>query len=593
MQTKLTLLLSGLVLLTACQKQKPVNPDITVSELREHVHYLASDELKGRYPGSEGSREAIRYMQKEFSRAGLTLKGEEGFQTFQVTTAQKPGPGNTFSIADREYTPGSDFTPMPFSGNGKVSDSVIFVGYGLKAERQGFQWNDYTPHEVKGHWVMMLRGGPDKDALRRQFMGQTKDREKALLAKDQGAAGVLFVSGPDYDPQDQLADPTLKKGNIEIPAIHIKRQIANHILGQQTIAELEKKINQTGQSLVFEASTPVTAASELLDVKADCRNVVAELKADGAPDTGSYFVIGGHFDHLGMGGEGTGSRRPDTTAVHNGADDNASGIAAMMEIAEKLVAQKDSLKRHFLFVAFDAEELGLVGSKHFLEYYPLVADSIEAMINLDMIGRLRNENSLQIGGTGTAKESENLLKQLNSKANFKLGLSPEGYGPSDHSSFYFKNIPVFFLSTGPHLDYHTPADDPDQINYEGLKKISDFVYNLSMKLSSLEPGLTFTEADSSGREMGRNQREDLQVTLGIMPDFAGVEKRGLRADMVIGGKPADKAGMKNGDIIVALDGREVSDIYDYMDRLSEFQPGQTITVEVIREKEHKVLMVQL
>jgi hypothetical protein len=593
MRLQITILLSGLVLLTACQVKKPVNPEITVPELQEHIDYLASDELKGRYPGSKGSREAIRYMQNEFTRAGLSLKGEEGFQSFQVTTAQKTGPGNALSIRDQKYTPGSDFTPMPFSGNGKVSDSVIFVGYGLKAEREGFQWNDYAGQDIKGHWVMMLRGGPRDDGLRRQFMGRTKDREKALQAKDLGAAGVLFVSGPAYDPQDQLADPTLKKGNIEIPAIHIKRKIANLILGQQTIEDLEKKINQTGRSLVFPVSTPVTAASELLAVKADCRNVVAELRADGAGDTGRYIVVGGHFDHLGMGGEGTGSRRPDTTAVHNGADDNASGIAAMLEIAEKLVTQKDSLEHHFLFVAFDAEELGLVGSKHFLEYYPLLSDSIEAMINLDMIGRLRNENSLQIGGTGTAKESENLLKTLNGEANFSLGLSPEGYGPSDHSSFYFKDIPVFFFSTGPHLDYHTPADDPDQINYPGLKKISDFVYNLSMKISGLDSGLTFTEAGSSGRETGRNQREDLQVTLGIMPDFAGVEERGLRADMVISGKPADKAGMKNGDIIVAIDGREISDIYDYMDRLSEFQPGQTITVEVIREKEHQVLMVQL
>jgi len=580
-------------MITACHNEKPVNPDITVPELRQHIQYLASDELKGRYPGTDGSREAIQYIRDEFTRAGLTLKGEEGFQSFRVTLAQKPGPENTLSIGDQKFAPGKDYTLMPFSGNGQVSDSVIFVGYGLRAEGRGFEWNDYARHNVKGHWVMMLRGAPRKDALRKRFMGQTRDREKALQAKDQGAAGVLFVSGPAHDPQDQLADPTLKKGNIEIPALHIKRQVANRILSPQQVEGLEKKINETGRPLVLALSTPVHAATELLPVEADCQNVVAELKAPGANNTGRYIIVGGHFDHLGMGGEGTGSRRPDTTAVHNGADDNASGIAAMIEIAEKLARQKDTLKNHFLFVAFDAEELGLLGSKHFLEYYPLLPDSIEAMINLDMIGRLREENSLQIGGTGTAKESEQLLKQLNSKAHFKLGLSPEGYGPSDHSSFYFKDIPVFFFSTGPHLDYHTPADDADLVNYEGLKKVSDFVCDLSLTLATLDSGLTFTEAGSPARQTGRDQRADLKVTLGIMPDFAGVEKRGLRADMVIKGKPADKGGMENGDVIVAINGHDVGGIYDYMDRLSEFQPGQTITVEVIRNKEHKVLMVQL
>ncbi|HKL37557.1 MAG TPA: PA domain-containing protein, partial [Bacteroidales bacterium] len=261
MRSKLTILLVAGILFTACQSQKQVPRDITVPELREHIHYLASDDLKGRYPGTDGSHKAIQYIRNEFTRAGLTLKGEEGFQSFQVTVAQKPGPGNALSIGDQKFTLGKDYTLMPFSGNGKVSGKVIFVGYGLQAEGKGRQWNDYARHDVKGHWVMMLRGAPRKEALRKRFMGQTKDREKALRAKDQGAAGVLFVSGPAYDPHDQLADPSLKKGNMEIPSLHIKREVADKILApeQEQVKDLETKINETGQSLAFSLPTRVSA----------------------------------------------------------------------------------------------------------------------------------------------------------------------------------------------------------------------------------------------------------------------------------------------------------------------------------------------
>jgi len=569
------------------------NPSITVDELRDHVHYLASDELAGRYPGTEGAERAAEYIRDHFKAAGLSLMQDSGYQSFSVTIGRKPGSNNHLSFGGQKSRMGEDFIPMPFSGNGKKSAEVVFAGYGLQTEARGFTWDDYSGVDVNERWVMVLRGAPHKDHLKRYFMGKTNDREKALTAKDRGAAGILFVSGIHHDSTDKLVNPTIRKGNIGIPALHITRSTANTILDGTTIADLEERITRHGQPQPFPLQKKITASCELQPTQVTARNVVGFLKSASEKASGRYIVIGGHYDHLGMGGEETGSRRPDTSAIHNGADDNASGIAAMIEIAEKLAARRDSLQNHFLFVAFDAEEMGLIGSRHFMSHPPVSSESIETMINLDMIGRLREENSLQVGGIGTASQSEKIILQLNDTSGFKLGLTPEGYGPSDHSSFYSHDIPVFFFSTGPHLDYHTPGDDPQKLNYPGLRKVSDMVYRLSLKLASLDTGLIFSEAGPKMKEQQARHGREMKVTLGIMPDFAGVEKRGLRADLVIEGKTADRAGMENGDIITAIDGKEISGIYDYMDRMSECRPGETITVEILRDEQKKVLMVQL
>ncbi|MBS3807749.1 MAG: M28 family peptidase [Bacteroidales bacterium] len=583
-----------ILLLSAAGCNSPEeNPGITVNELRDHVTYLASDELGGRYPGTRGAEKAAGYIRDRFEEAGLRLFEDSGYQNFSVTMGQEPGSNNTLSMKEQRLRMGEDFTPLPFSGNGKHSGEVVFAGYGLQTKARGFTWDDYSRNNVNGRWVMILRGAPDKDQLKRYFMGKTRDREKALTAKDQGAAGILFVSGFHYDSTDRLVNPRLKKGNIEIPALHITRDAANKILVDRTIRELEEKITRRGQPHTFKLKTEITASCDLETKKATARNVIGLLKstAEQAPDR--YIVVGGHYDHLGMGGEGTGSRRPDTTAIHNGADDNASGIAAMMEIAEKMAEKRDSLQSHFIFVAFDTEEMGLLGSRYFMSHPPVNKQSMEAMINLDMIGRLRDANSLQVGGIGTATESEKIIHRLNDTSDFQLGLTREGYGPSDHSSFYSQDIPVFFFSTGPHLDYHTPADDAEKLNYRGLQKVSDLVYRLALQLANLDSGLTFRQAGPKMKEQQARHGEEMQVTLGIMPDFAGVVKKGLRADLVIEDKPADRAGMENGDIITAIEGKKISDIYDYMDRMSEFRPGETITLEILRDEKQKVLMVQL
>jgi hypothetical protein len=302
-----------------------------------------------------------------------------------------------------------------------------------------------------------------------------------------------------------------------------------------------------------------------------------------------YIVIGAHYDHLGLGGRGSSSRMPDTIAIHNGADDNASGVSAMLELAGRLKANQQLLKRSVILVAFGAEEMGLLGSKYFVNHPPVDLSKIIAMINLDMVGRLDTARGIQIGGVGTSIEADSLIKLANAPVNFKLAVSREGSGPSDHSSFYGKNIPVFFITTGAHTYYHTPFDDVERINIRGLKSVSDFAYKLVMSVAEI-PKLTFREA---GPKENATPSHRFKVTLGFMPDFSSTDVEGVRVDFVTKGKAAERGGIKNGDIIKAIDGLAVKNIYDYMYRLSKLSKNQIISVELLRNGKKEVLIIQL
>jgi hypothetical protein len=263
----------------------------------------------------------------------------------------------------------------------------------------------------------------------------------------------------------------------------------------------------------------------------------------------------------------------------------------MVELAEKFSITKGSHKRSMIFAAFSGEESGLLGSKYFTENPPVDLTKVNAMINLDMIGRLKDSSSLQIGGAGTAEGLKRIVRSLSDTTSINLAFSDEGYGPSDHSSFYGKNIPVLFYSTGAHLDYHTPSDTWDKINYPGMVMISDLIYRVAAEFANNTDRLKFTEAGPKV-EMNRMMRRK-GVTLGIMPDFAGNVQNGLRADFVTPGKPAAAGGMKNGDIITSIEGKKVNNIQDYMYRMGQLKHGQTISVEVLRKGKTEVLLIQL
>jgi aminopeptidase-like protein len=291
-----------------------------------------------------------------------------------------------------------------------------------------------------------------------------------------------------------------------------------------------------------------------------------------------------------MGGENSSSRRRDTIAVHNGADDNASGVAAVLEIAEKIYSQKDDLSKNFKFVLFGAEEMGLLGSKYFVENSNIDSSSVTAMLNLDMVGRMKPDSSIQIGGTGTSLETKEIINEINNEFGFKIAMSDAGYGPSDHAAFYAKDIPVFFISSGAHSEYHTPDDDLDALNIEGIQMIANYTSEIATHISQRSEGLTYQESGPKSNPGGGRR---YKVALGIMPDFTSTENNGLGVDFVSPGKPGHNGGMKKGDLIVAIDGKPIKNIHEYMFRMSKHNVGDRITVTVQREENEEVLIIQL
>ena len=571
-----------------------VEADITSDELKQHVGYLASDDLRGRLPGTEGGLQAAEYIAGEYQEAGLELLADDGFQYFDVVTAVEAGKGNFLKTHDLDAILRVDFTPISFSKNGQLSATVSFAGYGFQLENDSVKWDDYEGIDVDGKWVIILRGEPGEENSNSLFSSNAGIREKVLMAKDNGAGGVLFVSAPGFNEEDQLMRMFFDKTTADagMPVFHIKRYIADSLLAASsyTISSLENKITENESPFSFESDVELYASSEVIHQKVRTQNVVGMIEGSDPVLKDEIIVIGAHYDHLGMGGRGSGSREPEVDAVHNGADDNASGVAGIIEIAERLSANKNKLKRSIVIVAFGAEEMGLLGSKYFVNNPIIDLDKVVAMFNFDMIGRLNDKNSIAIGGTGTSVESEDLLNKYLDEHGIKGSFSQEGFGPSDHASFYAEDITVFFISTGAHQDYHTPQDDVAFINFEGQKTILDFSFELIMDVASRDERLTYQEAGSKSRS-GQGFR--FKVTLGIVPDFASSENDGLGVGGVSKGGPADKAGMLKGDVIIAMDGMEVASIYDYMARLKKFESGQIITVDVIRDGKKVVLLVQL
>ena len=567
------------------------DPDITIEELETHIGFLASDGFGGRYPGTGGDELSQAYIAGEFQRSGVQLIGNSGFQYFEVVTGVEAGENNSIVHPDLYAVLGEDFTPLSFSKNGLHKAPVAFAGYGFQVKNDTLDWDDYKGLDVEGKWVVILRGEPSDGMQNSPFSSFSGLREKVLAAKDQGAGGVLFVSGPSFDDEDVLARMFYDKttGDAGVPVFHVKRYIADTLLGK-SINSLEAKIKEQMAPTSFVTESVLEANSDVIHQKVQTANVVGMIEGVDPVLKDEIIVIGAHYDHLGMGGPGSGSREPDTEAIHNGADDNASGVAGIIEIAEKIAADEEGFRRTLVIVAFGAEEMGLLGSRYFVEHPIIDIEKVVAMFNFDMIGRLNDEGSISIGGTGTSLETEDLLNQYLDSWDLKGSFSKEGFGPSDHAAFYAEDKPVFFISTGAHQDYHTPQDDVEFINFHGQKLVSDFSYDLIKEVSNRDEALTYQEA---GSKVGAGERVRFKVTLGIVPDFTSTENNGLGVGGTRSGGPAEKAGMLKGDLIVAMDGMEVSNIYDYMARLKKFEPGQIITVDVMRGGKKKVLLVQL
>ena len=587
--------ITSLMLLHCAIPMQNEQASITEKEIHDHISYLASDELEGRKPGTPTGDQAADYIANHFNQLGLTLLGDNGKQYFEVVTSVTLGPNNSLKASGIEGIAGENYTPTAFSSSVSLEAAVSFVGYGFMIDGDTLSWDDYDAVNVKGRWVIILRGTPENEARSSKFDKYSSLRHKLLVARDHGAAGVIFVSGNKFEAEDELIDLRIERNlsQATLPVLHIKRDLADQILAgsSTTISDLETKLDKDLKPASMDLDMILSVTTEIIQQEVTTQNVIALLPGSDSMLKDEYIVIGAHYDHLGWGGKGSGSRRPDTTAIHNGADDNASGVAAVLEIAERLALGKKAPKRSILFMAFGAEEMGLLGSKFFTKN-PLVEKSqIKQMFNLDMVGRLNpTKPSLTVGGTGTGIGMEEYLRKHAIDRAFQLSTTPDGYGPSDHAAFYVEDVPVLFFFTGITEEYHTPQDDVETINIAGEKAIADYAYDLIADLGSREDTFTFQEAGPKGPPKGGKRGK---VKMGIIPDFAAANTNGFLIGGVVPGGPAAVAGMESGDVMVALEGLSVMNVYDYMSRMAEVKPGQRVTVEVMRGDEKLILIVEL
>ncbi|MEN8247303.1 MAG: M28 family peptidase [Bacteroidota bacterium] len=583
-----------LISFSACKPE--TNPEITVEDLKASLTYLASDSLQGRLPGSEGGQLAGDFIAEQFNVYGLVPAGDDGyFQNFDVVTGtEAPAGENSLKVGEETAELNKDYTPLSYSTDGTVKAEVAFVGYGFDIDLDSLQWYDYNDIDVDGKWVLVLRNDPEIRNPNSLFIPYSGEKSKVITAKEKGAKGILLVAGAKVSRKDVLMELEIDQteSNLGIPAINITREFANKILANdgKTIEELEGGLVEAMQPNSFVINAELEGTSKVAFQKTGTRNVIGLIEGSDPELKSEYVVVGAHYDHLGWGGTTTSSRAPELHDIHYGADDNGSGTSGIMEMADKLI--NADLKRSVLIMAFGAEEIGTIGSRYFTKNPTIDKDKIVAMVNLDMIGRLKESKELTVSGVGTSKEGEKLLNDiLNEKErDLVLGVEYNGFGPSDHAVFYVEDIPVFFFNTGPHDDYHTPRDVVEQINFEGLKRVTEYAYDLTANLINRDSVLTFQEAGPKGR--AKNTRSG-KVRLGIMPNFGKSDIDGLRVDGVTKGSAADRGGMEKGDIIVGIAGKEVHNIYEYMARMTKIRPGQTITVDIMRNGNKEVLIVQI
>ncbi|MEZ5070374.1 MAG: M28 family peptidase [Bacteroidales bacterium] len=576
--------------LLACKPA--LNQDITTEEIRDHLQVLASDSLKGRYPGTPEDQVLLQYIVDQYKAAGLRLLDGTGLQPFSMAMSIEAGPDNRVSAGSVNLVPDSEFRPMSFSASEDASGPLLFAGYGFQFRNDSMAWDDYAGTDPAGSWVMILRGTPPAGEDKSPYTNYSEARGKALLAQDLGAVGVLLVSPESLSPTDELDALTGRQHPLHIPVIQLTRTAAGKLLlqaGLDSIGVLEAKLNESASPHSARTGVQVRASADLIPRSVETGNTVAILEGADVVLKEEYVLLGAHHDHLGFGGPGSSSRTPDTVAVHYGADDNASGVTGILEIAEKM--QGLHPRRSLVFATFGAEESGLVGSKFLAENPPVDLDEVQAMINLDMVGRLNADRQLQIGGLGTSPVFRELVDSVNATYGFNIKYANEGYGPSDHASFYAKDVPVLFVSTGAHPEYHTPADDLESVNLEGTREVLDFVSDLALALANRSDRIVFAEAGPKVSGSSRGRRGG--ITLGLMPDVTYDGSDGMPVMFVTEGKPAAVSGIQKGDVIVAIEGKSVGNVYDYMSRLGDLKEGQSVVVRVKRNGDPVDILVKL
>ncbi len=564
---------------------KDRNPEITAKEIKAHIEYLASDDLEGRFTGTDGCEKSAEYISNEFESYGLRpLLGDEYLEPFQFIAGLELGNNNEVQLisAGKESNLAleKDFITAPFSGTKKVSANLVFAGYGISAPK--LNYDDYADINVKNKIILVMRYSPEYDNPHSKFDEYSSFRQKATVARDKGAIGIIFTNGYfPKDEEDKLMEFRYDRGALlkDISAVHIKRNFVDELFKLQNLdfSEYQKQMSEKKIPASFEfKNVNVKLSTEVKELEKTSWNVAGYIEGNDAQLKNEYVVIGAHFDHLGYGETGS-LYRGSEKLIHNGADDNASGTTGVLELAEKFSSFKNQIKRSIIFVTFSGEELGLLGSNYFVNNSPVLSNQMITMINMDMIGRLDNEKKLIVYGTGTSKDWKDLLNNKNTY-DFKLTFNDEGYGPSDHSSFYGKQIPVLFFFTGTHPDYHRPSDDADKINFAGEENVVNYVYDIASIIIDKESKPSYVNVP-------RKESENIgswKVYVGTIPDYS-TNVDGFKLSGVSEGSPAQKGGLKGGDIMIKFGGRKITNIYDYVYALKEFVPGDAVDVVVLRD----------
>ena len=568
-----------------------VGADGAASKTRAHVQALASDKLEGRLAGSNGERLASDYIVAQLQAIGAKpLPGQRDYRLpFEFTAGTRDG-GSRVSIGDRTFGTEADVRALSFSDNGDVSGDVVFAGYGIVVpDGQDFGYDSYTTLDVKDKIVLVLRYFPeDADQKTRQILARYADlRYKAMAARQRGAKAMLVVTGPRSPNAGETVpmsfDTALAGSGI------VAASISGPVASQIFAATPDKTLETAQQS--FDSGNPHTAGFAIPSLKISIKaavqretktaqNVVAYLPATvpAGARLKPWIVLGAHYDHLGHGEAGnTLAAKEDAGKIHFGADDNASGTAAVLAVAETLAAEPR--QRNVVFAFWSGEELGLIGSSAFTKGPPLPLDQVAAYLNFDMVGRMQ-DNKLNVQATGTSPVWARIVEQANIAAGFDLQVQEDPYQPTDVATFNASNIPALSFFTGTHVDYHKPSDTADKIDFEDLDRIVGFATAIVRRVEETSEAPQFTKVEQKMQSGGG--RAGVRVFTGTIPDYA-TDAKGLLLSGVIGGGPAEQAGLRKGDVIVEIAGQTIANIYDYTYALDVLKIGQPAKVVYLRD----------
>ena len=579
----------------AASSTQQADPNRYVNDVKE----LASPEMEGRGAGTKGLTRAEHLLEKRYKELHLDPAGVNGYeQPFRVITGARLKSDNAFSVmapsGKRELKVHEDFVPFSFSSSSRVSAPLVFAGYGATADE--FHYDDYAGLDVKGKIVLVLRYEPAGFSGKNAHHELTQHSQlitKAINARNHGAKALIVANGKLNEGEEDLLTrfgSVSGPENVGIVMVQVKNAVVDAWFqaAGKSLKEVQEQINASTNpaSFAFPDSLPVSLNVDIETTRATVDNVLAWLPGQ----TDEYLIIGAHYDHLGRGN--VDSLAPSQIGqVHPGADDNASGTAGVLELARLLAPERGKLKRSVLFMDFAGEELGLLGSAEWVKQPTRPLDKAVAMINMDMIGRIKDDK-VYIGGVGTGSTFKSVLDQAEKEAPFKFEASPGGYSSSDHTSFVAKKIPVLFFFSGLHSDYHKPSDTWDKINGPSAARLLDMIENVAVQLANTDQPPTFQVVAEEKPLGGISGGGGYGPYFGSVPDFGQVEN-GVKFSDVRPNSPAAKAGFKAGDILVQFGDKPIKNLYDFTDALRRSKVGDVVEVKVLRDGQPLTASVKL